>query len=539
MIYSGVVGMACEWSYVSPPRYRDPFEEVTLDVLVTDPQGQTQRLPAFWEGEHTWRARYAPHVPGIYRLRSVCSDDANPALHGVEGTLEVVPYDGGNPLLRHGPLRMAADHRHLEHRDGTPFLWLADTWWMGLTRRLTWPEGVRELAADRVAKGFNVVQIVAGMYPDMPPLDARGANEAGFPWDRGFKHPNPAWFDMADLRIAYLVQMGIVPCIVGSWGYYMTLCGPEILRSHWRTIIARWGAYPVVWCAAGEALMPWYLDRPEGEALARAQDELRGRWSALVRDIRAMDPYGHPITIHPTRFGHDQLDAPELLDLDMLQTGHSGYPTLAITLDLVEEALFHEPARPVLVGEANYEGILGGSGADLQRFLVWSTLLSGAAGYTYGANGIWQANTEEVPYGPSPHGASWGHTPWQAAARLPGSTQVGLARRLLERYPWPRFAPHQDWVEPHASTESRMAPYAAGILGEVRVVYVPASHAFAALRGAVTLCALEPGVPYRAMLFDPVTGETVDAGSIAGDAQGQAVLPRPPILQDWVVVLER
>jgi len=252
-----------------------------------------------------------------------------------------------------------------------------------------------------------------------------------------------------------------------------------------------------------------------------------------------MDPYGHPITIHPTRFGHDQLDAPELLDLDMLQTGHSGYPTLAITLDLVEEALFHEPARPVLVGEANYEGILGGSGADLQRFLVWSTLLSGAAGYTYGANGIWQANTEEVPYGPSPHGASWGHTPWQAAARLPGSTQVGLARRLLERYPWPRFAPHQDWVEPHASTESRMAPYAAGILGEVRVVYVPASHAFAALRGAVTLCALEPGVPYRAMLFDPVTSETVDAGSIAGDAQGQAVLPRPPILQDWVVVLER
>jgi len=30
----------------------------------------------------------------------------------------------------------------LEHSDGTPFLWLGDTWWMGLTTRLDWPDGV-------------------------------------------------------------------------------------------------------------------------------------------------------------------------------------------------------------------------------------------------------------------------------------------------------------------------------------------------------------------------------------------------------------
>jgi hypothetical protein len=539
MPYHGVQNTPCEWAYTSPPRYYDPENDVTLDVEITDPAGRTQRVPAFWAGEHTWRVRYAPHAPGAYRLRSICSDAENPALHDVEGALEASPYEGANPLLRHGPLRMAENRRHLEHRDGTPFLWLGDTWWMGLCRRLPWPDGFRELAADRVSKGFSVVQIVAGLYPDMPALDARGANEAGFPWDRAFRHTNPAYFGMADLRIAHLVASGLVPCIVGSWGYYLTQLGPEVLRRHWRTIIARWGAYPVVWCIAGEALMPYYVNRPDGEDLRRLQEDLRAQWSALVRDVRAMDPYGHPITIHPTRYGREQLDDPALLDLEMLQTGHSGYPTLSTTVSMVEESLFREPRLPVLVGEANYEGIMGGSGPDVQRFLVWSTLLSGAAGYTYGANGIWQVNTQEVPYGPSPHGAAWGHTPWDVAARLPGSAQAGLARRLLSRYPWWRFRPHPEWVEPHHTADQRIAPYAAGVPGEVRVVYLPASHAFAALHGNVALCGLEPGEPYRAVLFDPLTGETIDVGALAGDEGGGAPFPRPPVLQDWVLALER
>ena len=37
-------------------------------------------------------------------------------------------------------VRLAPDGRHFEHADGTPFLWFADTWWMGLTQRLRWPD---------------------------------------------------------------------------------------------------------------------------------------------------------------------------------------------------------------------------------------------------------------------------------------------------------------------------------------------------------------------------------------------------------------
>ena len=75
---------------------------------------------------------------------------------------------------------------------------MGDTWWMGLCHRLHFPDEFRQLAADRKAKGFNVIQIVAGLYPDMPPFDPRGANEAGFPWQKDYSSIRPEYFDAAD-----------------------------------------------------------------------------------------------------------------------------------------------------------------------------------------------------------------------------------------------------------------------------------------------------------------------------------------------------
>jgi hypothetical protein len=177
---------ATEWGYASSKIYNDPFNEVQLDVRVTDPDGEEQTVPAFWAGEQTWRVRYASSKLGTHRYQTICSDESNTDLHGQQGTLEVTPYEGNNPLLKHGPLRVASDRRHLEHQDGTPFFWLGDTWWMGLCKRLKWPEDFKELTADRVKKGFSLIQIVAGLYPDMEPFDVRSANEAGFPWDEDF-----------------------------------------------------------------------------------------------------------------------------------------------------------------------------------------------------------------------------------------------------------------------------------------------------------------------------------------------------------------
>jgi len=167
--------------------------------------------------------------------------------------------------------------------------------------------------------------------------------------------------------------------------------------------------------------------------------------------------------------------------------------------------------------------------------MFWCCSLSGAKGFTYGANGIWQVNTRERPYGPSPHGMAWGNTPWEDAYQLPGSGQLGLAKRLLERYEWWRFEPHPEWVEPHAGESNYFAPYAAGIPGRVRVIFLPwYSPRF-------TIKALEREATYGAFLFNPASGGEEEVGPVTPDENGDWKWPYPrlPIYQDWVLVLER
>ena len=532
-LHYGVCNCATEWEFTSVKRYADAFNEVELDVIFTDPQGKAWRVPAFWGGGDEWRVRFAPRTAGTYSYQTVCSDTVDSGLHGQSGSLEVRAYEGDNPLLKHGPLRVSANRRYFQYADGTPFLWLGDTWWMALCQRMSWPDDFQMLAADRTAKGFSVIQIVAGLYPDMPSFDPRGANEAGYPWTQGFGTINPAYFDMADLRIRWLVRSGLLPCIVSCWGYFLPLMGVEKLKKHWRYLVARYGAYPVAWCLAGEGAMPYYLSANR-EADVAAQ---KHGWSEIARYVRQIDPYGHPITIHPTDAGRNQVEDPAVLDFDMLQTGHGGHGSLPNTVKSIRRAVAARPQMPALVGEVNYEGILESSREEIQRFCFWTCMLSGAAGHTYGANGIWQVNTPAQPFGPSPHGASWGNTPWQEASRLPGSKQTGLAKRLFERYEWWRFEPHQDWIEPHADDKNVMGPYCAGIPGQVRVYYFPSP--IAPWTPIHLACALEQGIAYQAFFFDPKTGQELPAVKVIPQADGTWRIPSPPLIQDWALVIER
>jgi hypothetical protein len=519
---------AAEWSFTSGKAYRDPFNEVELDVLVRSPSGREDRVPAFWAGEQTWRVRYSATEPGRHTWRSICSDASNSDLHGRTGGLDVAAYEGSNPILRHGPIRLSADQRHFEHADGTPFFWLGDTWWMGLCRRLVWPDDVRILAEDRAQKGFTVIQIVAGLYPDMPQFDPRGANEAGYPWQPDYARINPAYFDMADLRIDYLVSKELAPCIVGCWGYYLPILGEKKMKQHWRYIVARWGALPVFWCLAGEGSMSYYLSKTR-EQDAAAQ---KHGWTEIARYVRSIDPYHRPITIHPSTAARMTVEDPSVLDFDMLQTGHNDRRSIPNTIRLLTQSRDASPRMPVLVGEVDYEGIMEASRQEVQRFMFWSCMLSGAAGHTYGANGIWQVNTPDRPFGPSPHGRSWGDTPWQIAYRLPGSEQLGIAKKLLTKYDWRHFEPHPEWIQPHWTPDDYIQAYAAGIPGSVRVAFFPVWNG-PAMRD------LETGVSYRAAFFNPVNGREYPIGPVRADAAGNWKPPAPPIFQDWILVLEK
>lgn len=518
-----------EFSFTAGEKYRDIFNEIEVDVLFTGSAGEKWRVPAFWEGENTFRVRFSAPTPGRYTYRTVCTNSDDRGLHNQTGELEIVPYEGKNPLYQHGGLRVGQTKRTLEHTDGTPFFWLGDTWWMGLCKRLHWPGDFQTLTADRIGKGFTVIQIVAGLYPDMPPFDERGANEAGFPWEKNYERINPAYFDMADLRINWLVKSGLIPCIVGCWGYFLPRMGLDKMKEHWRNLVARYGAYPVVWCLAGEWDMPYYLSN---DKIKEADFQKKG-WAEIARYIRSIDGLRRPLSVHEGTRGRELGDG-TLIDFEMLQTGHGDRESLPNTVKRVIGEYAGKPTMPVINSEVCYEGICESCRQEVQRLMFWVCMLNGTAGHTYGANGIWQLNTREKPFGPSPHGGSWGNTPWEDAHQLPGSGQVGLGKRLLERYKWWRFEPHSEWVEPHWSEENYFGPYAAGIPREVRIIFLPHYYSKVVIKG------IESGAHYRVFRFNPTNGEEQDLGEVKPDGDGNWCLSPDhlPIFQDWVLVLE-
>ncbi|MFH1743417.1 MAG: DUF4038 domain-containing protein [bacterium] len=508
--------------------YADPYNQVELDIELTCPGGEKLNHPGFWAGGSLWKARVALSQVGEYTYRTICSNTQDSGLHDRRGVISVKECEGENSLVVQGRLRVAEDRRHFEHTDGTPFFWVGDTWWMGLCSRLDFPKGFEVLTDDRKTKGFNVVQIVAGPYPDMDSWDPRGANEAGFSFTDNYQSINPQYYDLADRKVEHLVHSGIVPCIVGMWGYYLPRIGVEKAKRFWRYLTARYGAYPVVWCMAGEGVMPYYLSEAKKEESAFQKTG----WTEVTEYVKDIDGFHNLITIHPTQYGREMVDNPALLDFEMLQTGHSDLDSISNTAQSVIKSVDREPRMPVIVAEVNYEGILGRCWQNIQRLSFYSAVLNGAVGHTYGANGIWQMSTPGQPYGKSPHGRSWGNTPWQEAYQFPGSKQIGAGGRLMQRFQWWRLERHPEWVDPPCDPTKPYSSISTGIPGDLRIIYVPL------LWDPPRVQKVEPDVHYEAYYFDPVEGEDIPIGEVKPDNKGEWKPPLPPEVHDWVLVMK-
>jgi hypothetical protein len=542
-----------EWTFESQKVYADPFNDVDVDVVFTR-ERQSWRVPTFWRGGSRWTVRFAPPIPGEYVYHLESTDRNNPDLNGHEARVTVTVYEGTNALLRHGDFRVSANKRYFEQADGTPFYWLGDTWWDGLSTRISW-EGFQKLTADRKAKGFTVVQIVAGLIPsneELAPSDPGFCNEGGCVWDPQFKQINPKYFDYADRRIQYLIDSGIAPAIVGAWFQVLKQTGVATMKKHWRYIIARYGAYPVFWIVGGEVFdPPVELARKSG--LKEVQD--LGGWTDVARYIRTTDPTHHPITVHE-QAGEDDLPLQDesLTDFHLFQPSHGGWASIPVEVALLDTHYARlGVTKPLVVGEIGYEKLGETHFEDFQRVAFWLGMLNGAAGFTYGANGVFEFYSADQPF----HRWKWSLISWEEGMNLPGSYQDGINSKLLRQYEWWRFEPHPEWLsQPRGTTvlEPREGgknefhinihaefdwtgantgqepddwkahngnfrlPYAAGIPSEVRFVYIPSFGL--ASPPPPTILGLEPGVRYHAYFWEPSYGVKFDLGAVEVPSHG-------------------
>lgn len=544
-----------EKTFKSKKAYEDPFNDIDVDVIFTR-AGRSWRVPCFWRGGQKWTVRFAPPASGVYSYRLESTDLGNPDLNGVAGTVEITSYGGSSSLLRRGPLRVSANGRFFEHSDGTPFYWLGDTWWTGLSDRLSW-DGFRKLTSDRKAKGFTLVQIVAGLVPlEDPPSEPGFCNEGGCVWSSGLERINPQYFDYADRRIQWLVENDMVPAIVGAWNLVLRKIGVEKMKKHWRYIVARYGAYPVIWIVGGEVLDPPhdFVSRiPQGVRSALVTPG----WTEVATYVRDNDPYRHPLSVHELP---PPLDFPvnhELLtDFDLFQSGQLGWPSIAFGVEQLNSHYARSAViKPVVQGEIGYENHFYRHFDEYQRTAFWLSMLNGAAGHTYGADATWGAYSADRPLPTK----LLSLLNWEEGMNLPGSYQVGLGSKLLREYQWWRFQPHPEWVVPHGTTfletgdRSKRArekwmswwvdalenndlgyveikdpseeeardlgsfdrPYAAGVPGEIRIVYVPVRRNVVMSNSPPpTILGLEAGVCYSSYLWEPQSGIRLDLGTV-------------------------
>jgi hypothetical protein len=462
-------------------------------------------------------------------------------------------------------LHVSANRRYFEQVDGTPFYWLGDTWWSALSTRLSW-DGFQKLTADRTAKGFTVVQIVAGLIPgdeEKAPSDPGYCNEGGCVWEAGFERINPQYFDYADRRIQYLADAGIVPAIVGAWGDHLKVMGIDRLKKHWRYVIARYGSYPVFWVVGGEVFDP--PEKVARRSLAPPDMETLGGWTQIAQYVRATDPLHHPTTVHEEAAAEDlPLQDEAITDFQLFQPSHFGWPSIPVeVLQLDTHYARTEVTKPLVVGEIGYEGLGEAHWQDFQRVAFWLAMLNGAAGHTYGANGTWESYTADAPL----HRVQLSLLTWDEGMNLPGSYQVGLGSKLLRNYSWWKFEPHPEWVIPRGTTlleprkgvnefhinivgelddsQARLdsrdgstlprsdwqkahgtfrQPFAAGVSGEVRFIYIP--HFGFLSRSAPTILGLEPHVRYHAYFWEPSLGIKFDVGAVERPSPGTLIRKR-------------
>lgn len=114
---------------------------------------------------------------------------------------------------------------------------------------------------------------------------------------------------------------------------------------------------------------------------------------------------------------------------------------------------------------------------------------------------------------------------------------MGLGKKLLSRFDWWRFQPHPQWTQAPCSLDNLDGYFAAGIPGEVRVIFRP--FLGGAFFGDDLVYGLEKDVPYEAFYFNPINGNEIRLGVIVPDEEGTWRSPRVNAFQDWVLVVER
>ncbi|MCH8120890.1 MAG: DUF4038 domain-containing protein [Planctomycetes bacterium] len=569
----GFAGAAQVWEkveitlYAEKP-YENPYKEVEVWVDLKGP-GFEKRCYGFWDGDNVFRVRVLARAAGTWSWKSG-SNKSDRGLNGKSGSFEALEWSEAeketNPCRR-GMVKASANGHAFEWADGTPFFLLGDTWWPVATFRYRWYDddkerpigpgaGIKDYLRFRRKQGFNCIAMIAALgnwaNDDKPSrLKMADGTVLRSAWkqagtqsakdmhdedgNRAFMFPgkvpgyekyfpdveriNPAYFRNMDKKIDYLNSQGFVPFIEVSrrdigqaWKKYYDWPG-----SYTRYIQYIWSRYQANICL----FSPIHLDST-GATIKP------GEWNEAANKV--VERYGHPPFGTPAgtnsnpstlrNFGHT--DKAKWLTFHQIgnRRTHDLYPYLT-------EIFNASPPVPGINGEPYYAGMLDAEGGTEKsalycRSAMYGSVLSGGlGGHIYGAGGwqggLWSGEIEDES--PTP---IWEVIKWRSADQMRHLRTFVLS----EGRRYQNLVPSAEMVQPNRTGKEKScigwAYCARTAEKDLFLLYFEKDCPKAILSGAL------PRSKYKALWFNPRTGDWIGAGVLIADSAGRITLPSFP-----------
>ncbi|GMF50257.1 unnamed protein product [Phytophthora fragariaefolia] len=368
---------------------------------------------------------------------------------------------------------------------GEPFFWQADTAWE-LTHKLN-KTSIDFYLKTRAEQGYNVVQTVVI-------AELNGTTRANFYGDLPYNNsdttqPNDAYFQLIDWTVDLAASYGILVALVPVWGRWVNggWHNDEVSIFNESTAY-EWGKYigdrypglpkilggdsDCIWPRNTSKAMVSYAADPNVDpaTLLGPLEDTTDSWVSMrtgVNDAETAHGYEPVILFHPTAgwisrpentpeaYGHLMLPKEEdRVSINGVQSGHAtpdafGSFTPYSTWDSTKNyelisKMRDEFTGPVLDLENHYEGA---HNSFKTAFPIWNAsqvrtglyhgVYGGSAGFTYGANSVWQMYEPEADllratdyYSPAASQNASGS--WRKDIFFEGATQIQYITKPLQ-----------------------------------------------------------------------------------------------------------
>lgn len=425
-------------------------------------------------------------------------------------------------------LKVSENGHYFKKEDDTPFFWLGDTGWEMLHRLSR--EEIDRYLEDRSKKGFNVIQTVVisefiksdketNFYGDsvlinddpLRPNVTRGSNPAN-------SNEYDFW-DHIDYAVATAEKKSLYIALLPTWGEWVIPRGGKALfntveqaYSYGYFIGDRYRKSPnIIWILGGDRHPD---ERPGGADLWRAMAEgIADGVNGVKKQDGKADYSTTLMTHHSYNSSSVWFHNDDWIDFHMWGSYHA-----EINNSRAYELAFSDwnlqNPKPTINSEPCYEahGInyaIDDNGyftsTDVRLAAYWS-VFSGAAGFTYGAQPIWQFTDSTR----KKH-SKMTLTSWQEALDLPGAGQMKYLKELMAEMLSAGLFPDHSLL---SGSGVNCGGYTCVMRnGTSAYIYVPAGNPLMVKPGILT------GKKFIAEWFDPRTGIRKSAGDFTNDSE--------------------